>query len=285
MTAKKEIKLITDSASDISMKIAEEKGIKILPMNINFGEESLKDGYELTTEEFYNRIRNAKELPKTSQITINDYEKAFREDIDKDIICVCISSKASGGYQNANIAKQMIKDDTPDASITVIDSNTFTYGYGMWLIKAADMVNSGVGKEEIVKYLQDNMNETEIMLTVDSLDYLVKGGRIKSSAKIIANVLDLHPILYTEDGLIMSYAKVRGSKKLVEKLADIVAERIGDNHLVSVLHADCPESVENLKTALSERIPDAEFLTGEVGACIGVHAGPGAFGLIYRKKV
>ncbi len=280
----KQIKLITDSASDISIKIAEEKGIKILPMNINFGEESFKDGYELTPEEFYKRLEASNDLPKTSQVTINDYEKAFREDIDKDIICVCISSKASGGYQNANIAKKMVEDDNPEASITVIDSNTFTHGYGMWLIKAADMISDGADKDAVVKYLEENMNETEIMLTVENLDYLVKGGRIKSSAKLIANVLDLHPILYTEDGLIMSYAKVRGSKKLIGKLADIVAERIGDTHLLSVLHASTPEAAEKLKTALSERIPDAEFITGDVGACIAVHAGPGAFGVIYRKK-
>jgi len=280
----KKIKLITDSASDISLKLAEENDIHIIPMNISFGDETFKDMYEISTEEFYRRLKAEKELPKTAQISINDFEEVFKKFADYDIIYVSISSKASGTYQNACIARNMILEENADAQITVVDSNTFTYGYGMWLVYAAEKIKQGATKDEIVSYLESCTKQTEIMLTVDSLEYLQRGGRIKSSAKIIANVLDLHPILYTEDGLIMSFSKVRGAKKLIEKLADIVAERIGDCHKMGVLHADSPETIEKLKEALLTRIPDASFLNGEVGSCIGVHAGPGAFGVIYMKK-
>lgn len=280
----RKIQLITDSASDIQLSLAKEKGIYVIPMNITFGDKSYKDQQEITTEEFYKRIRSEAELPKTAQISINDFQEAFTEFVDCDIICFLLSSKASGTYQNACIAKKMVEEENPKASITVLDSNSFTYAYGMWLVYAADMVKEGASVEEVVKFLTDCSKDTEIMLTVDKLDYLQKGGRIKSSAKIIANVLDLHPILYTEDGLIMSFSKVRGTKKLIDKLADIVAERIGDDHRIGVLDADAPESNAGLREAILARIPDAKIMTSDVGACIGVHAGPGAFGVIYRKK-
>lgn len=280
----RKIQLITDSASDIQLSLANEKGIHVIPMNITFGDKSYKDQVELSTGEFYKRIRSETELPKTAQISINDFQEAFVKFADCDIICFLISSKASGTYQNACIAKKMVEEENPDASITVLDSNSFTYAYGMWLVYASEMVKAGASKDEIVEFLTECCSDTEIMLTVDSLDYLQKGGRIKSSAKIIANVLDLHPILYTEDGLIMSFSKVRGTKKLIDKLADIVAERIGEDHRIGILDADAPESNARLCEAILARIPDAELMTSTVGACIGVHAGPGAFGAIYRKK-
>ncbi len=280
----KKIQLITDSASDINLSLANEKGIHVIPMNITFGDKSYKDQYEMTTDEFYARIRTEADLPKTAQVSINDFQEVFVKYVDCDIICFLLSSKASGTYQNACIAKKMVEEEYPDASITVLDSNSFTYAYGMWLVYAADMVNAGASVDEITSFLTECGKNTEIMLTVDNLDYLQKGGRIKSSAKIIANVLDLHPILYTEDGLIMSFSKVRGTKKLIDKLADIVAERISDDHRIAVLDADAPESGEKMKEAILSRIPDAQIMRSAVGACIGVHAGPGAFGVIYRKK-
>ncbi len=280
----KKIQLITDSASDINLTLAQECGIHVIPMNITFGDKSYKDQYEISTEEFYKRLKTEETLPKTAQVSINDFQEVFSKYADCDIICCLLSAKASGTYQNACIAKNMVIEENPDASITVVDSNGFTYGYGMWLVYASKMIEDGATADEIVSFLEECCKDTEIMLTVETLDYLQKGGRIKSSAKIIANVLDLHPILYTEDGLIMSFSKVRGTKKLIEKLSDIVAERIGDDHRIAVLNVDAPEVGDKLKESLLSKIPDAEIMTSSVGACIGVHAGPGAFGAIYRKK-
>lgn len=280
----KKIKLITDSASDISLEIAKEKDIHIIPLNVIFGDESFKDGYEISTRDFYDRLKNSDVLPKTAQVSMNDFAETFKKYADYDIIYVGLSAKASGTYQNAFIAKGMLQEEDPDISITLIDSNNFTHGYGMWVILAADMVNNGATKDEVVDFLNEKLPTSEIMLTVGTLDYLQRGGRISSAAKVVANVLDIHPILYTEDGMIMSFSKARGAKKLVGKLADIVAERIGNFHTISVMHTDYPEILDKLKDAVLERIPDANFIEAEAGACIGTHAGPGAFGMIYSKK-
>lgn len=280
----KRIKLITDSASDISLKLAEENDIHIIPLNVSFGEENFKDMYEITNTEFYSRLKTADQMPKTAQVSMNDFVEVFNKYTDCDIIYVSLSAKASGTYQNAYIAKGMIQEENPDIDITLIDSNNFTYGYGMWVLMAAKMVAGGASHDEVVGFLEENLAQSEIMLTVSSLDFLQRGGRISSAAKVVANVLDIHPILCTEDGMIMSFAKARGSKKLVDKMTDIVVERIGDNHTISVLHTDFPEAVDKLKESLLTKIPDATFLEAEAGPCIGTHAGPGAYGMIYAKK-
>lgn len=280
----KKIKLITDSASDIALKLAEENDIHIIPLNVSFGEETFKDMYDITNAEFYSRLRTADELPKTAQVTISDYEEVFKQYADYDIIYVGLSARASGSFQNANIAKGMVKDENPNIDITLIDSNNFTYGYGMWVLLASKMVADGVCHDEVVAFLEENLAQSEIMLTVSSLDFLQRGGRISSAAKVVANVLDIHPILYTEGGMIMSFAKARGSKKLIDKMTDIVAERIGDNHTISLLHTDYYEATQKLKESLLVKIPDATFLEAEAGPCIGTHAGPGAYGMIYAKK-
>lgn len=280
----KRIKLITDSASDISLELAKKHDIDIVPLHVTFGEETYKDMYEITNRDFYSRLKNTDVLPKTAQVTINDYEETFKKYTDCDIIYVGLSARASGSFQNANIARGMVQDDNPDADITLIDSNNFTYGYGMWVLLAADLVEKGAGHDEVVSFLEKNLAQSEIMLTVSSLDFLQRGGRISSAAKVVANVLDIHPILYTENGMIMSFAKARGSKKLVDKMTDIVAERIGDNHVISLMHTDMPEAVDKLREALLAKIPDATFLEAEAGPCIGTHAGPGAYGMVYAKK-
>lgn len=280
----KKIKIITDSASDIAVKLAEENGIHIIPLNVSFGEETFKDGYDISNREFYSRIKTADELPKTAQVSINDFVEVFKKYAEYDIIYIGLSSVASGTYQNSFIAKGMVQDENPDIDITLIDSRNFTYGYGMWVLLAAQMAENGASREEIVSYLQECFEDSEIMLSVSTLEYLQKGGRISSTAKVVANVLDIHPVLCTKDGMINSFSKARGSKKLLGKIADIVAERIGDCHQISVLHTDSPEMAQALKELLAEKIPDAKFFEAEAGPCIGVHAGPGAFGAIYRKK-
>lgn len=280
----KKIKIITDSASDITQIKAEENDICVVPLNVSFGEEVFKDGVDILNREFYSRIREAKELPKTAQVSINDFVEVFKKFEDRDIIYASLSAKGSGTYQNAFIAKEMVQEENPDIDITIIDSNNFTYGYGLWVMFAAQMAKNGANHDEIVKYLRDCFAESEIMLSVSSLEYLQKGGRISNAAKVVANVLDIHPILCTEDGMINSFSKARGSKKLLGKLTDIVAERIGDFRQIGLLHTDYPEMIPELRKLLSEKISDAEFFEAEVGPCVGVHAGPGAFGVVYRKK-
>lgn len=283
----KKIKLITDTASDIELSLAKEKNIELLPIYVTLDGVTYKDRFELTTEEFYSKFENCKEFPKTSQVPVSDHYDAFRKYSDDwSVIYCCISANASGTAQSANMAKQMILEENPEADINIIKCNSFSYGYGLWILNAADMIADGKTKEEIIEYIETNSANSSIILSVDDLTYLEKGGRIKSSAKVIASVLDIKPILALEDGLIASRDKVRGSKKVAKKLLDILTEEAKDDYeqTIIIYHVNCPEKAEMLKKLLVENTPYKNTVTVSVGPTIGVHTGTGTMAYGYLKK-
>ena len=279
--------MITDTASDIDLSLAAEKGIDVLPIYVTIDNVTYKDRYELTPEDFYTKLENCKELPKTSQVPVADHYDAFKKYSDEySIIYCCISASASGTAQSANMAKDMILEENPNADITIVKCNTFSYCYGLWILKAADMINEGKSKDEIVDYIETNSANTTFVMSVDDLNYLEKGGRIKASTKVIANVLDIKPILTLEDGLIASKDKVRGSKKVAKKLLDILVEEASDDYdqTITIYHINCPEKAELLRDNLLENTPYKNAVIVTVGPTIGVHAGPGTIAYGYLKK-
>ena len=283
----KKIKLITDTASDIELTLAKEKDIEILPIYVTMDGVTYKDRYELTTEEFYTKLENSKELPKTSQIPVADHYDAFKKySDDYSIIYCCISASASGTAQSANMAKEMILEENPDADITIVKCNTFSYCYGLWVLNAAELIKEGKTKDEIVEYIETNADNTTFVMSVDDLTYLEKGGRIKASTKVIANVLDIKPILTLEDGLIASKDKVRGSKKVAKKLLDILVNDAKEDYeqTITIYHINCPEKAELLKILLLENTQYKNAVIVSVGPTIGVHAGPGTIAYGYLKK-
>lgn len=283
----KKIKLMTDSASDISLELAKQYDIHVIPMHIVFGDETFVDQVELGAEQFYEKLQAFDGVAKTAQITVNEHMEHFRRfAAEYSIIYIPISSKGSGTYQSANLAKNMLLEEDETADITIVDSMNFSYGYGMWVLEAAKMLQNGAGKEELVAFLEDRLARTEVLFAVDTLDYLQKGGRISPAAKIVADILDIRPILIIEDGLVMGCDKVRGRKKLYPKMVEKIMER-ADNisgQLVGMVTANAPEKAEEVGALLKERAGVTQFATAPIGACVGVHTGPGAIGIIYLKK-
>jgi len=283
----KKIIITTDTASDISLEIAKEYGIHLLPININIDGKSYKDRYELTLDEFYKVLTESNEIPKTSQITVSEHMEEFKKFADEySIIHIPISANASGTYQSACLAANEIKEENPDADITIVDPSSFSYGYGYYAIEAAKMVKDGKTKEEIISYLEDGFAHTKIFFAPDTLDYLKKGGRISSKAKIIADVLDITPVLSIEEGLVMSKDKVRGKKKVMGKIADMVAEVMDKdtNQPFVIMHAMKEETAEKFKEVLIEKTGKTDFVIRPLGPTIAIHAGPGAYGVIFRGK-
>lgn len=283
----KPIKIMTDTASDITLELAKENDIELLPINISFGETQYKDRYDLTSDEFYKKMESVDELPKTAQITVSEHYDEFKKFSDDYTIIYCpISSKGSGTAQSANMAKQMIEDENPDADIRIADCNTFTYGYGLWVLRAAKMAKDGASADDIVNMLNKNIADTEIIFAVEDLKYLRKGGRISPAANILANVLDIKPILTIDDGLVTGKDKVRGSKKLYKKLLDILVADAREDYdqTVVILHGQAPDKAEILKNLLLENTPFKNTVTVEVGPTIGVHTGPSVIAYAFLKK-
>lgn len=283
----KKVKILIDSTSDISLDMAKKYNIDILGQNIIFGDETFVETLELGPKEFYKKLEEFDSIPKTSQINITKitekYEQYYK---DFDIIFITISSKASGTFQSANIAKDMFLEEHPDASIDVFDGYNLSIGYGRLGFAAADMANEGKQTDEILEKLEYLKAKSEVLFAVDDLNYLQKGGRISPTAKILGNVLDIKPILTIKDGLVTNCDKVRGEKKVYSKLVELMMSNIDldEKQTVYILHGNAPDKVEKLKEKIAEMTDITDIKVNDVGASVGTNTGAGVIALSYLKK-
>ncbi|MBZ4646583.1 MAG: DegV family protein [Clostridia bacterium] len=277
------IKIITDSTADIPKNLAEELNITVVPLTVHFGEESYKDWYDLTSTEFFEKLKNSDVMPTTSQITPAAFEEVFRKELQENdsIICVTLSSKASGTYQSAVIAKNSIED----ADIEVIDSMLLSYGYGMVVVEAAKMAKEGKSKQEIIGRVNYLLERIDTYFIVDTLEYLKKGGRINLAAAVIGNILNIKPVLGIKDGLVVPVDKIRGSKNIIPKMVELIKSKGYNmsNQVVGLAHGAIPDRLEELKEAIENEFHPKGFVISEVGSVIGAHSGPGVIGAFFIR--
>ena len=284
------IKIITDSGSDISREVAEKLGIRVLPISFTFDSETYyREGIDMMKDEFYERL-SAKDapIPKTAQITPIQYVDVFNEELDKGydtLIVVTISSKGSGMYQNAYLSAQEVMDER-GGEIIVIDSMGFTCIYGAPVIHAAKMIQDGKGKDEIVSYIKDSLETTKTYFIVDDLLHLKKGGRINAATLVIANMLDIKPVLTVKDGIVVQKDKLRGNKRILKKLVKNVEEDgfdLSGKTVILVYTADNSQ-LEELKDEIAEAFENVKFIDFKIGSVVGSHIGPELAGIVFSDK-
>ncbi len=279
------IKIMTDMSADITKEQAEKYGIKVLPFYINFGDESILADVNYTPQEFYEKFKSMKEPPATSQATPDILEQMYRElGKENQIIHITIPANSSGIVNTARMIAGDLADEGFD--ITIIDSSLYSYGIGANVVEAAEMVEKGATKDEIVAYLNERFAKDKVYFIVDDLTTLKKGGRIKATTMVVSSMLDIKPILYSNDGMVEAFAKVKGMKRALSKLVDCIEENIEDpqNTLIHILNADCPEKAEMLRDVIAQRLGTNKFRMAEVGPIITCHAGVGVFGLYFKHK-
>lgn len=275
------IKIITDSTIDLPKDLVEKYGIEVLPMLINFGEESYLDGVELSTNEMQDRITKENVLPTTAQVTPTRFEDCFKKYLDEGykILVITISSKMSGTYQSACIAKNMLESD----DIVVIESELVTLAYGMLVIEAAKLIEAGKSLEEIEERVLELRSKVKSSLSFESLENLVRGGRLSKTVGTIGAVLGLRLILEIRDGEMAVKDKVRGSKKALKKIiSDLEACDRDESVAVGLLDSYNEDIYAGLKTYLDEN--NIEYFESKVGCAVGIHAGPKACGLLFISK-
>ncbi len=278
------IKIITDSTSDIPKEEIERLNITIIPLTVYFGDEAYKDGQDLSSEQFFEKLSGSNIMPTTSQVTPIEFEQIFRAELEQyeTIICITLSSKASGTYQSAIMAKNTIDKD----NIEIIDSMTFSYGYGMAVVKAAEMAQEGRAKEDIIRQINYMLSKLETYFIVDTLEYLQKGGRINMATAIVGNILNIKPILGVKDGLVIPLDKIRGSKRAINKMVKYIKEK--DYNLskqtIAIAHGAMPEKAEQLKEIFKKEFNINKIVISEVGSVIGAHAGPGVIGVFLLNE-
>ncbi|WP_054957235.1 DegV family protein [Paenibacillus dakarensis] len=271
--------IVTDSTADIPAELVNKYGIRIVPLRLMFGDETYLDGVEITAGEFYTRLVKSPQLPTTSQPSPADflevYESILKEFPDSSILTINLSSAMSGTYQSALLAASLVEGD-PD--ITVWDSKSASYGFGMFVVHAAKLAADGLPVNEIVASIEELRSKRQLYFLVDTLEYLQKGGRIGKASAVLGTLLNIKPILSIDDeGVIYPVEKVRGRKKATARMIELFQRDLAGitNINVAVGHTADPASVNDFLEQLSAVFTVKETVLSDIGAVIGTHVGPG----------
>ncbi len=272
------VKVVTDSTSDLAPDLAESLGITVVPCNVQFGTESLKDGVDILADEFYERLTVGPVHPTTSQPSPGDFVEVFDrlgEEAD-GIVSVQVSAKLSGTYNSAIWAKE---ETTAKCPIEVVDSAQACLALGLTVIAAAEAANKGADTETVAKAARNAAPRSQLFFLVNTLEYLQKGGRIGKARAMLGTVLNIKPILTVQGGEVHELAKARTFKKGIAKLKE-VAESYVPLEGLYVLHTTTPELAQEIADGLSDLVPDGKRpLVGRAGPTIGTYVGPGVLGI------
>lgn len=279
------VKLFTDSCSDLPCEIVRKYNITMLPTPVHFGEDIFLDRDNLSPAEFYRKIDESTELPKTSQITPAVFMEAFKQALDEGykVLSINFSSKLSGIFAAAVLAKENIGSD----DIRVIDSRCASVGFGMAVVKAAKLLKEGKDLSEVIETTLDYCSHMEHIFAVGSLEMLKRGGRIRKTTAFVGNILNIKPILHFQDGEILPLNKVRGEKKMLQFLLDTMEERgyrIKEQEVIGINHSANLALAERLREMIKERFGVNDFLISEIGAAIGAHVGRNTVSVFFQNK-
>ena len=281
------IKIITDSSCDLGINFIEENNIELIPLLLNLDGETLKDdlGKSLGYREFYEKLR-AGSMPSTSQINIYTFEEKFKELLDKgyEILYIGLSSALSGTFNSANMARNNILEENPNAKIAVVDSISVSMGLGMLIKKAYEMINEGKMLEEIVQWIEENKSKVIHAILVDDLKHLKRGGRLSASSAAVGTILNIKPLLkLNNSGAVEATEKVKGKKKALKRLASIVKEKAIniENEILYIMHGDALEEAQYLKEIILQELNFKDVKVEYIGTVIGTHGGPGTIATVF----
>lgn len=242
---------------------------------------------EMDPKEFYQRMRQGS-MPTTSQANTEETMDIWKPILDdgKDILHLAFSSGLSGSFNSARIAAEELRQEYPDRRIIVIDSLCASLGEGLFVDYAVEMKKAGKDMEEIADWLEKHKLNFCHVFTVDDLNHLYRGGRVSKAAAVLGTMINIKPVLHVDnEGHLIPLGKVRGRKKSLIKLVDMMEERIGSwkdrQTKIFISHGDCREDAEFLKQLVQERFGYQEFLINIIGATIGTHSGPGTLALFF----
>ncbi len=266
------VKIVTDSCSDITPELAEEFGISVVPLYVQFGNEIYRDNVDLSTKEFYQKLEKSKIAPTTSAPGPDVFAEFFTrlaEETD-EIVAIMLSQMLSGVYAAALKGKTMV---TKDCRIEIIDSTLAISAQMLLVISAARMARSGDGLAQIVDWVRKAIPRIHIQMTFDTLEYLRKGGRIGKAQAFLGSLLRVNPILTLKDGLVYPVARVRNRTKAIDYLVDFVRS-LSRIEAIAIEDVTTPEDLEILADRLKGLVSPENFYRSKVDPVVGVHVGP-----------
>ena len=277
------VKILTDSTNDLPLDIIKKLDIEVIPLYVNFGDESLKDGVDIKTEELYKRVSSNGVLPKTAAITIGDFETVFKKYLDMgyELVYTGISGAMSSTLNNARIAIENL--DAQDKAYA-IDSKNLSTGIGLLLFKACKDRDLGLNAREIAANIEKNTDYVLSQFAIEQMEYLHKGGRCSGVARFAATVLRIKPIIEVRGGKMDVQAKPIGKIKVAldRMLKQLISDkdRLDKDHII-VTHSMADESAKYLIAKIKEEFKDVDILETNAGCVISSHCGPGTIGILY----
>ena len=286
------IKLMADSTCDLTQEVVEKYNIGIAPLNILIGDQTYKDKIDLTSDEFFERLPDLKELPTTSMPSPEEYLSIIDQGIKEgytEFLCISMSSGTSGSYQSAVLSKDLFYEQNPDSDIRIhiVDSKSMSHGSGWLLLKTAQMIEAGATFDELVEFNETHKKRVKHFLCVDDLHNLIKSGRISNAGAMIGTLLRVKPIMSMKAGKGAIVAKERGLNKALKYYVEEFKKRVDMDltNFVIVGYSSDISIADKLKARLRE---ETEFLGDiylmQMGVAVGTHVGLGGVSMFFMEK-
>jgi DegV family protein with EDD domain len=275
------VQVITDSTADMPQGAVDQLGIRVIPIYIRFGDKIYRDGVDIRKDEFYDMLATTPVHPASSQPNPEDFTAVFKEYCDntQGIVSIHISSKISGTYNSANIARKTLKSNCP---IEVIDSKMNSGGLGLVVMAAARAAQTGAGLAEVVEETRQAVNTVQMFGMFGTMKYLARSGRVNKTIAAASRVLHVMPLLTFHDGEIVRAGLLRSVNKGADKIYEFVKKNAPVTELM-IVHSEVPDQADHLKHRLGEFIQKERIMVAELGAGLGVHGGPGVLLAAVRR--
>lgn len=283
------IRIVTDSTCDLPEELIAKYRISIVPINIQFGQETYLERINLDDATFYRMVDNLKMIPTTSQPSLGQYQEVYRRlaaEPDTDaILSIHITSKLSGTYDNAVVAARQMPPQPP---IVVFDSLSGSMGLGFIVLEAAEMAAQGASLEEIIKRLEAVRERMHVFFTPEDLRYARMSGRVGLSRMLLVSALNIKLLLTVTEGKLSLFSRVRGRPKALQTLVESLLKRLANQTgkataKIAVIHAQAPQAAEQVRQALLAHLPNAQVFIRDLSLGIAVHFGPGTVGVVGYK--
>ena len=283
----KKVAILTDSTAYLPESYLQAEQISTVPLNVIWGEENFEDGISITPDVFYEKIRTAKKMPTTSQVSVGIIHQKFEELIGQgfDVLGIFISSGLSGTVQSALQAKELIENGRE--RISIFDSQTTTMAMGFQVLAAARAASQGQSLTECLQAAEQARSRTGVYFVVDTLEYLHRGGRIGSAQRFLGTALNMKPILYMNNSKIEALERVRTKGKALDRLVELVTEHCHGKGKISLAapNSNAADEAQAVLEKASQRLDVAESMVAQLSPVIGTHVGPGTVALAYMTEM
>ncbi|UJF35906.1 DegV family protein [Paenibacillus hexagrammi] len=279
------IQIFTDSTCDLSLELTQRYQIGMVPLYVNFGEDTYKDGVTMKPARLFDIVASSGKLPKTAAPSPNDFYEAFAPHVARgeQVVYIGLSAELSSTIQNASLAASQFEE----GQVTVIDSRNLSTGIGLLVLKAAHAAEAGSSVQEIKELIEGMTSKIEVEFIIDTLDYLHKGGRCTSLQAFIGSLLKIRPIVKVVNGAMILTDKVRGKreKALEQLLANALAQKEQmDEQVLFVTHAMAEEEANYVKRQIEQHTTVKEVMVTDTGCVVSSHCGPHTVGIVFAKK-